>query len=82
MDPVAAQYYTLGWKVNNDCLVAESSEPFSVINLLDLSTAFDVDRSLVFLLPPLVFLFLSLSRCLAWLDPEPSSHLEHYLQNF
>lgn len=39
---VASQRFILGWKVNNDCLVAKSNGHFSVINLLDLSVVFDI----------------------------------------
>lgn len=39
---VASRHFILGWKVNNDCLVAKSNVYVSVINLLDLSTVFDI----------------------------------------
>lgn len=46
---VASQHFILGWKVNNDCLVAKSNGHFSVINLLDLSTVFEIVDYCLFL---------------------------------
>lgn len=39
---VASRHFILGWKVNNDCLVAKSNGHFSVVNLLDFSAVFDI----------------------------------------
>lgn len=85
--PVASLLYSLGWEVNNDSFVAKSSGHFSVINLLDPSAAFNVDSSLrhiPWLFPslPWSFYFCPFSWYIAWLDLEPSSHMEHYRRAF
>lgn len=58
---VASQHFILGWKVNNDCIVAKSNGHFSVISLLDLSTVFHIVDDYLLLNTLLGFLSLFLA---------------------